>query len=311
MTEAIDQQTVARDTRAMIHLRGIRAARVAREANVTPSALSQFLNGKYAGDADTIASKLAAWLENLRRREQLPASLIAATAFIPTSTAGEIVTALEYAQLAGDVALIAGMPGLGKTYALEHYAETRPSAWIATMSPDTGSPVPMLEEIGLSIGLRQLSGGAARMRRDVVRRVKATGGILLVDEAQHLHTAALETLRRIHDTGQVALALCGDLALPEKLDNFPQLYSRIGKRVVLLSPKPRDAGEIAAGFGLEGDEAADFLTKIAALGAGARTVVKTVRLAFLYAGGDGANGGGPSVDHLKAAWANIGDGGAS
>jgi len=293
----------------IIQVRGLKQAIVARETGIAPSALSRFLRGEYAGDDGSIAVKLTGWLANLRRRDKLPAGLAAAPAFVETDFTARVISALEYAQLAVDIVMIATPPGLGKTRVLEQYARTRPSAWLATMSPDTALPVPMLEEIGLALGLRQLSGGAARMRRDGVRRVKDTGGILLIDEAQHQGTKALETLRRFHDSGGVALALCGDLTLPEKLDQHVQLFSRIGKRVVVMKPDAEDVHKVAVAFGVEGKEEREFLAKIARLGGGIRTAVKTVRLAFLYA--DTGNGGPPKIADLMAAWADVGKGGLS
>lgn len=281
----------------------IKQSALARQAGVNPGALSAWLAGKYAGDVAAIEVKLAAWFDQEDRRSRMPATVRTLPDFVETPTAAGILNTLSYAQIAGDAVLIVGEPGIGKTLALKQYATTRPNAWLATMSPDTRSPTAMLCELGTAIGIRDLAGGAAPMRRQIESRIATTGGLLLIDEAQHLRPAALETLRTIHDRTGIGLALCGNVETSERIDGFAQLSSRIGKRMLLTRPAPADVAALAEAFGFAagGPEQA-FLEKIAQFVGGLRSVVKVCRLAAMYADEQTA---GLTLAGLRAAWQNL------
>lgn len=294
-----DCATVAERVRVAIAIRSLSQNTAAREIGISASALSRFLSGTYGADDRAVATKAAAWLELVDQRDKLPAGMVAPTAFVRTPTGDLIISALEYGQLIGDLVLISGAPGVGKTTAMKHYRDARTNVWLATMSPDTKTPVPMLMEIGISLGLRSHSGGAAKMRRDISERIRDTGGLLILDEAQHLGTDALETARRIFDGTGTGLVYAGDDKLWEKVGAFPQLSSRIGRRVTITRTDPDDIRALTAALGVEGKEEREFLGKIARTHSGLRSIAKTVRLATIYAAGAGE---GLAIDHLRTAW---------
>lgn len=51
------------------------------------------------------------------------------------------------------------------------------------------------------------SGGSARLEEELTGRLRDILGLLVVDEAQHLTTKALEGLRSLHDATGTGLAL--------------------------------------------------------------------------------------------------------
>ncbi|MEI7606698.1 MAG: AAA family ATPase [Rhodospirillaceae bacterium] len=297
-----DCTTVAERVRAAIAVRSLSQNTAAREIGISPSALSRFLSGTYGADDRVVATKAAAWLELIDQRDKLPAGMTAAARFVRTPTSDQIMGALEYAQLIGDLVLVSGVPGVGKTTAMKHYRDARTNVWLATMSPDTKTPVPMLVEIGISLGLRSLGGGAAKMRRDISERIRDTGGLLILDEAQHLGAEALETARRIFDGTGVGLVYAGDDKLWEKVSAFPQLSSRIGKRVTITTTSSADITALTAALGIEGGDERKFLGQIARTHSGLRSIAKTQRLGQLYADGEGKP---LSIEHLRTAWANL------
>jgi DNA transposition AAA+ family ATPase len=279
--------------------RGLTQSAVARQSGVSAASLSQFLNGTYQGDSEAIAAKLTKWLAALAKRKTLPLHLLKAHDFVETTASRKIVAALEYAQFAPDFAVVIGEPGAGKTATLKHVQRWGSNVWLATMSPDTSGQVPMLQELGLAMGLA-LTGGAATMRRQLAAKVSKTGGLIVVDEAQHLDTKAVETLRGIHDATEVGLVLCGNPKLVQTIGRLDQVYSRMGRKVVVGKPTKADVSAVADQFGVSGRDDVCFLAGLARRPGGLRSVVKTLRLAMMN-----SNGEGITHDTLTHAWSEL------
>ena len=67
---------------------------------------------------------------------------------------------------------------------------------------------------------------------DIIDKLKSSGRLIIIDEAEHLPYKSLELLRRIYDKAQVGILLVG---MPKLLMNlkgekkqYAQLYSRVG-----------------------------------------------------------------------------------
>jgi hypothetical protein len=215
------------------------------------------------------------------------------------------MAALGYAQMAGDMAVIYGGAGLGKTTAAREYARRYPSVWLATMHPACSGVAMALEEVAMALGVRDLPTGAAKTLRLIIQRVAGSGGLIIVDEAQHLSAQALDALRTVHDATGVGMALMGNEMVFARLTGgnrapyLDRLYSRIGKRVRLVEPMERDVRALADAFGITGG-ALDMLERVARKAGALRTVVKVARLAAMMAGEAQVEG-----RHVAAAWQDL------
>jgi DNA transposition AAA+ family ATPase len=296
-----DVAAIRNDVEGIIRHRGLTQAAVSRESGVSSSALSRFLAGNYQGDNEAVAAKLLAWKEGVSKKDSIPARLIQGHGFVRTTAAAKITNGLDYAQLAADLVVVIGAPGVGKTETLENFRREGSNVWLATMSPDTSGKVPMLQELGFAFGL-DLTGGAAGMRRQIAARVRNTGGLIVVDEAQHLDGKALETLRTIHDTTKIGMVLCGNPKLLTNMAALPQAYSRVGCCVSLGKPSTSDVRALAERFDVTGGDELDFLSGLAQHPGGLRCVVKTLRLGMMHASGEGV---AVAVEHLAAAWSEL------
>lgn len=290
--EAVDQ---------LIQLRGLRQAAVARESGVSPAALSRFLAGRYDGDNEAVATKLFAWKEGVARRDGVPGALSRVHGYVTTTAASRIVAGLDHAQLTADLVVVIGAPGVGKSVTLENFRQTGSSVWLATMSPDTSGKVPMLEELGFALGLN-VTGGAAKMRREIAARVRNTGGVIIIDEAQHLDARAIETLRGIHDATRIGMVLCGNPKLLVNVSQLSQVYSRVGRKVTLGKPSRADVAAVVEQFDITGRDEREFLHGLSQHPGGLRCVVKAVRLAILAAAGEDTP---LNMKHLAAAWSEL------
>jgi DNA transposition AAA+ family ATPase len=273
--------------REHIQSRGVKQTTIATESGVGRTALSLFMEDKYGGDNEGLAKKLASWMDDLAVKDTMPRALVQGHDFVKTEAAGRIIASLMLARTSSDFVLIFGEPGVGKTVTLNAYQKGLANVWLATMSPDTSGKVPMLEELGLAVGL-PLRGGAAAMRRQIVARLRNTNGLVIVDEAQHLDGKALDELRCIHDMAKVGMALCGNPQLKARADTLAQVNSRVGMKVRLGRPSMNDVRLLCAEFGVIGEDEVGFLHSIAQLPGGLRSIVKTIRSSLFSAIGKGA-----------------------
>jgi len=288
---------------AMLEAREVTQAEAARQAGVSTTALNRWLNGKYEGDNAAVEAKLARWLDE--RARQAGFLLPEAPGWVETRTAERIMAALSYGQMAADLVVVYGGAGLGKTETIHHYAEQRPNVWVTRMSPATKSAAAALEEICETAGVNtNYSSGASRMQRALIKKLTSTRGLLVLDEAQHLAVDALETVRAIHDSAGIGLALVGNEQVYSRLTGagqsalFAQLFSRVGKRLRLTRPYVQDVETLAKAWGISGERELKLLRELGQTPGALRGVVKVIRLGAMYATGAGE---ALAFAHLQAA----------
>ena len=289
---------------------GLSQKRAAREIGISESALSQWLAGKYGGDEAAVAFRVTVWLAARGDRALLSERLPEPPGWIETPSAVRIDAALGYAQMAGDVALVYGGAGMGKTMTARQYAARRPNVWLAVMTPATQALGPCLDRVSEACGLA-LVGRAARLEANLRERVEGTRGLLIIDEAQHLGLRALESLRGLHDATGCGLGLVGNetiytrIAGGRRAAEFAQLHSRVGKRVRLAAPDKNDISLLLDAWRpAVTPEARKLAAAIGRRPGALRGMTKALRLAALMA--CGAEVGAP---HVEAAWAELGGAG--
>lgn len=270
--------------------RKVNQARLAKETGVSATTISQWLGGTYPGDNAAIEVKIERWVAQYHEARSTSASMPVAPSFVPTPSAERVMAALGYAQMAGDIAVVYGGAGLGKTTAIRRYASGALNCWVATMTPASASVVTALEEIAEAAGASTgAAGGAAKLHRAIVRKVLATGGLLVIDEAQHLSVAALDQIRSIHDATGIGIALVGNEAVYARMTGgnraayLDRLYSRIGKRVRLTQSTGGDIDALLKAWSVEETECRGQLVEIARKPGGLRGLTKVLRLASMHA----------------------------
>lgn len=301
MTDTTNPNPSDSDLRGQVHaaLNTLRLSQreLARELNVKHQAVGRWIAGHESAELE---AAINAWLG---RRSPLRAE-----PFAETGTAEQILSALSYAQAWGDMAAIYGGPGIGKTRSIEHYRDKYERVWVATMSPASAAVVPALEEVAEAIGIQDATGGARRISRAIAGRVRANGGgLIVIDEAQHLSMAAIEELRSIHDASRklVGLALVGNELSYARLTGgnrslqYAQIFSRVGLKLHIKKPTIGDVRVLARQSALKSEEAIELLERVAQRPGALRSVSKVLRLAS-------AGGGAPTLERVKRAILHLG-----
>jgi DNA transposition AAA+ family ATPase len=279
---------------------------LAKEIGVGDSTFAAWLAGKYAGDNESVAIKVSTWLD---ARESMAKARLSLPPDVPetiTHTQDLFIAALEQAQMVPDIAVLIGGAGVGKSTACRRYKATRPNVWLITADPSLASPAAMLDCLSEEVGAPETV--ARRRSRAIIKRLTDTKGLIIIDEANHLATAAIEQLRAIQDAAGVGLAFAGTQRLWSRIDGggrkaeFAQLYSRVGIRVSVARPFKRDIEAVLDAAQVEDSAVRGRLATIAGKGGALRSMNKTLRMARLLATGTGEE---LTARHVDVTWERL------
>ncbi|HFQ7421229.1 TPA: AAA family ATPase [Klebsiella pneumoniae] len=219
--------------------KGYSQTQVARAIGKSAATINQYLQGKYAGDVPAIDSLARSFIN--REVEKEKSQRITAN-FIPTITSRKGMEVIHLAHLDGDLNVIYGAAGLGKTMMLREYAAQHRDALLIEADPGYTARV-VLEELCGLLGLSK-RGNMHELSEACIAALRESGRILMVDEAENLPYRALETLRRIHDKSGIGLVLAGMhrliINLKGKRGEYQQLYSRVGLAFCIGDSLPQD-----------------------------------------------------------------------
>jgi DNA transposition AAA+ family ATPase len=146
----------------------------------------------------------------------------------------------------GDVGLIHGPAGIGKTCALARYVAANPSVILVTAYRWACGPTEICRSIFNSMDTRKYSGNVARVEW-VLERLRRSERLLIVDNAHRLNPNGLAWLFDFHDETGCPLALTGNPEVLDAIRRNDQQFSRIGlNREVTLGRKERLQANLAA-----------------------------------------------------------------
>ncbi|MFP8517067.1 AAA family ATPase [Klebsiella michiganensis] len=225
--------------------KGYSQTQVARAVGKSAAVINQYLQGKYAGDVPSIDELARSFIN--REAEKEKSQKITAR-FVPTVTSRKGMEVIRYAHLDGDLNVIFGAAGLGKTMILREYAAQHRDALLIEADPGYTARV-VLEELCNLLGLSK-RGNMHELSEACIAALRDSGRLLMVDEAENLPYRALETLRRIHDKSGIGMVLAGMprliINLKGKRGEYQQLYSRVGFALCIGDSLPQsDITDIA------------------------------------------------------------------
>ncbi len=261
---------------------------IAKELGVSSGQLSAFIGGTYKAP-HTVIPKIEALIKRQESQRMAPKE----PPFTETTVSRQVMDAIEYCHLQGKMGVIYGDAGIGKTMGIRQYCEKNPMAISITVSPAFATMSGMNDLLSEQVGIREKN--ARRIYLELVNRLKGSGRVIIIDEAQHLTKKTLEHLRSISDETGVGICFVGNEEVYSRLKgsgkaDFAQIFSRIAirKPVLLGNIKRTDLEKIFFGTGLE-EESVEFLYKIAKTRYGIRGAVNVyVAAAALFGKVDSA-----------------------
>lgn len=248
----------------------------AKSIGMSSAAVSTWLNGKYAGDVRRLEEKIEAYLrlqENRRADKKLQ------IAYVRTQSGRRIADTLHLAHAECEPVVVYGQAGLGKTAAVADYAARNPDVLLIEADPTYTAKV-VLKKLAEQTGA-DAKGNLHELMEGVIGRLKDSGRLVIVDEAELLPLRSLECLRRIHDKAGVGLALVG---MPRLLVNLRgsrgelrQLFSRIAFKLDLGDETADTELAQIAESSLKSADAATIAELVTAARGNTRRLVKLLR----------------------------------
>ena len=268
--------------RVYMDAHGLTQQQTAAKLDVSPATINQYLQGKYKGDTAALNGKVAQLIA--RGREKAKAVNIG---FVPTKTAAHIQEAAALAHALGEIYIVIGEAGLGKTVALREYAAQHKDVLLIEVEP-TYNAKAVLQTLMAALGLQPVRTNHDMMMA-ITDRLRGSERLIIADEAELLGHKPLEILRRIHDLSGVGLVLAGMPRLRANLrgahGEYKQLFSRVGFCCDLKNALPaEDIAKISEAV-LGSSEHNELLYQVS--GGNARRLTKLLRGALKIADNHG------------------------
>lgn len=219
------------------------AAAVSRGLGLSAAVVSQYLNDKYPGDVGKIDDAVRSFLDRQREKARAPRRNLP---FVLTSVAKKVFEVAKICHLDEEIGVAYGGAGFGKTYAVKEYA--RQNSDVILIEADFSyTPKELFRELHKKVGLDG-NGTITNMKNDIIQKLKDSGRLIIVDEAEQLSYESLELLRRVYDKAGVGILLTG---MPRLISNlrgkkgeYAQLYSRVGIAANLQPLQDKDTEAI-------------------------------------------------------------------
>lgn len=252
---------------------------IAKESALSPSVISQFLKQSYKGDNEAVAKTISQYLQMAKKRTFETKHVCFYKDMHNTKA---VLFACFYAHCHGDIVLVCGDAGAGKTTALEYYAKDYSGVVMATANSCTSSASSILHMIARKTG-KVLAGKKEMMMASLVDYFKDTGRLVIIDEADHLTMSALQAIRNLNDQAGIGIVLSGNnkiytqMLQGSKCSELEQLRTRIVVRRMVRNEYSLD--EFKMIFPETPAECLPYLIKLAT-DESLRTAIKILELAY-------------------------------
>lgn len=284
---------------------GWRKVEVARRSSMPESTFSQWMSGTLMGVLANQNRVISQWLDAVDDMAGMASQIATSPTFTRTSVAEDIISMLTWAQMTAGFVMATLPAGSGKTTACRHYCNSRPHAYLATISPHTKTVHGMLVELSAELGVQE--NNPARYVRAIGSKLQriGDGSLLIIDEAQNLTPEAVNQLRHFVDVHQCGVALIGNDEIAARFakevkasSSRDQVTSRFDRRLKKVRDPAGDARKFIEGWGVTDADAVKFLEALAARGGALRQIDRTLKLANTLLEPEEKI----ELKHIKAAW---------
>mgnify|MGYP001381395138 CR=1 FL=1 len=219
---------------------------VARSLGLSASALSQYLAGKYVGDVEAVERSLEKYLLLLISRQKS----VTREVWVDTVNSNTVLSICQRVHVHISFGVITGRAGVGKTSALKKYVKENSD--VIYLEVDTAySPRELMKSLLKELG-GDFKGSINELKTAVITRLKDSGRLLILDQAEYLNERSLDLLRTVHDQAKVGILLVGMPILYQNLHGVrgvnEQILTRVSAYAHLDSLPEEDVNKIVENY---------------------------------------------------------------
>lgn len=204
-------------------------ATLAKRVGKSATTISQYLKKSYPGDVEKLEAELRKYLKLSEGAKEYKSVKLN---FENTSIAKKIFDLAKMCKYNCEIGVCYGSSGLGKTTALKQLKEVYPG--IILVDPDENStPRAVLKQVADGLKLGVYDPMPEDFIRSITNKLKQSGYLIVVDEAENLKSEVFRTLRKIHDRceGTCGLMFVGTEKLDYNLTRLKGEFSYVINRV--------------------------------------------------------------------------------
>jgi len=178
--------------------------------------ISQWLKGQYEPH-QTMDIKVLELLEKEEAREKLTETDV--NDFAKTQISMTIWGLLDYIRKRRAVSMIYGDSGVGKTKSVVEWAKDKSDVILLTARPTLSTTKEIMKSLAEELKTKT-TGTQGDIARGVIKKLKGTDKMIIVDEAQQLTIKAIDELRSLNDDleTRTTVVLVGNHPLYEKIN---------------------------------------------------------------------------------------------
>lgn len=218
LTEKKPSSQILENLKSYLETSDIDQSTLAKRLGKSSTQISLYVNGKYKGDVETLENDIRKYLKMVEGKKKHKCLKLN---FEHTSVAKNILKIAEMCQFNGELGVCYGASGLGKTTALE-YLKKEGSGIILVDPDENATPRAILKQIADGVKLETYDMLPEDFIANIIKKLKKSGYLIVVDEAENLKPDVFRTLRKLHDRCE---GTCGLLFLGTE-----RLYGNLAKR---------------------------------------------------------------------------------
>lgn len=237
--------------------KGMSYAKIAKAMNVGTSTLSEFRNKNYKGDINTLAEKVADFLDRhkrkMRRIDFCADTEIKKRVYYVLDIIKKYVVSNVAEQLTSSakIGYIFGRAGIGKTHALQQYRKEYKGRLVFITAEANMSIRALLIKLARELKLDTQS-TAENLKENIKNELRWTESIIVIDEGEHLKSQVIDIIRSIADQTGVGVVIAGTEVLKSKVysqrKEYEYLYSRAVVNMTLKELSIDDVSKIVYKF---------------------------------------------------------------
>lgn len=225
--------------------------RVANSLGISVSALNAFIQGSYKGDNGKIERAIIRFLESQKEVMAESTKFKKDFDFVETSVYSDVLRSLNLAAYRGELRVITGQSGIGKTFALEHIKEERESSMVLVRVYPGMRKTRFMKKLCQAAGL-DTAGTFDDLFEDFTNRLTGSGRVIAIDEVEHLTIESIDAVRRINDFTGCGVVLVGlpkfYNELASRQNDYAYVYNRTAMPMKLSKNKGSDLTAMASTF---------------------------------------------------------------